>query len=285
VTARVAARLPRPVRALAVTHPFPTSLNAALVGVLVTVAGGEAPAAIVLGAAMLGIQASIGAVNDLVDEPLDRRSKPWKPLPKGLLSRRTALAIGLISGATGMLLSASFGAAVLALGAIMYACGLVYDLYLKPTALAPLCFAAAFPLLPVYAWMAAAASLPPRAELLLPVAALAGPTLQLANGLVDLESDAIAGLRGPVVRLGRRRSVVVLAALVAAIHGMAWLTLVAGEGPPAGSLVAAAVATLFAIVGVAGSAQARPGLRERGWQAQATAIVVLGGAWLLAASS
>ena len=284
MTARVGARLPRPVRALAVIHPFPSSLNAALVAALVIVAGGGASKAIVLGAAMLGIQASIGAVNDLVDEPLDRRSKPWKPLTAGLLSRRTALAIGLVAGATGLLLSASFGAAVLALGATMYACGLVYDLYLKPTALAPLCFAVAFPLLPVYAWVAAAASLPPRSELLLPVAALAGPALQLANGVVDLESDAIAGLRGPVVRLGRRRSLVMLAALVATIHGLAWLTLAGGAAPPAGTLVAAAAATLLAIGGLVGSAQPQPGLRERGWQAQAIAIVVLGGAWLLAAS-
>jgi 4-hydroxybenzoate polyprenyltransferase len=285
VTARVAARLPRPVRALAVTHPFPSSLNAALVGVLVIVAGGETSMVIVLGAAMLGIQASIGAVNDLVDEPLDRRSKPWKPLAAGLLSRRTALTIALISGATGMLLSATFGAVVLALGAAMYACGLVYDLYLKPTALAPLCFAIAFPLLPVYAWLGAVGSPPPHAELLLPVAALAGPTLQLANGLVDLESDAIAGLRGPVVRLGRRRSLMVLTALVAAVHGMAWLTLVLGDAPPAGSLVAAAVATVLAIVGLAASARAQPAARERGWQAQAISVVVLGGAWLLAAAS
>ena len=45
------------------------------------------PDALLLGAAMLGFQFSIGAVNDLVDEALDARTKPCKADP-----RRTRLA-------------------------------------------------------------------------------------------------------------------------------------------------------------------------------------------------
>ena len=39
---------------------------------------------------MLGLQFCIGAVNDLLDERVDALAKPWKPIPSGLVSRRTA---------------------------------------------------------------------------------------------------------------------------------------------------------------------------------------------------
>ena len=41
---------------------------------------------------MLCLQASIGALNDLVDAPLDAGQKPGKPLPRGLVSARSAVA-------------------------------------------------------------------------------------------------------------------------------------------------------------------------------------------------
>ena len=45
----------------------------------------------------------------------------------------------------------------------------------------------------------------------MPVAALAGPALQLSNGLIDLETDGAAGLRTLAVELGRRGSLVAMA--------------------------------------------------------------------------
>ena len=239
---------------------------------------------VALGLAMLGFQFSIGAVNDLIDEPLDARMKPAKPIPAGLITRQAARAIAVMSGAAGIVLSAAYGPVILVLGVAMYACGLVYDRFLKPTRFAGLCFAVAFPLLPVYAWWAATGELPPRASVLLPIAALAGPMLQLANGLVDLEGDRAQGLAGPVVRLGRRRALVLLAGLQAVIHGLAWITLVGGADVPATSLVAVVAASLLAAVGVWLSAAAEPAMRERGWQAQASAIVLLGAGWVLAAT-
>ncbi len=282
-TAGLAARLPRSVRALAVLHPFPSLLNAALVAVLVIVAGGSATMAVTLGVAMLGFQISIGSVNDLVDEAVDARAKPHKPIPAGLVTRRTAAAFAIAGGMAGTGLSAVYGPIILALGLGMYGCGLAYDLFLKPTVFAALCWAVAFPLLPLYAWIAATGDFPPHATLLLPVAALAGPTLQLANGIVDLERDQAAGLAGPVVRLGRTRTLALLILLELVIHGFAWATLVAEGGVPGISFVAVGAASACAAFGLWLSAAQQPDLRERGWQAQATAIVLLGAGWLMAA--
>ena len=156
---------------------------------------------------------------------------------------------------------------------------------LKPTPFAWVCYAVAFPLLPVYAWLVGSGGeWPPRAGLLLPIAALAGPTLQLANGIVDVEQDARAGLRGPAVRLGRRRAIVVLALLETAVYGAAWISLLV-DPAPLGSLLTVGLATILAGLGVWMSADDRPPVRERGWQAQAIALVVLGIGWLLAVSA
>lgn len=240
--------------------------------------------ALTLGLAMLGFQTSIGAVNDLVDEASDALTKPAKPIPAGLIGRRGAAVFMAVGGTFGIALSAIYGPVILGLGLAMYACGLAYDLVLKPTAFASLCWAVAFPLLPMYAWYAATGELPPRASLLLPVAALAGPTLQLANGIVDLERDIAAGLRGPVVRLGRRRTLGLLVVLELVIHGLAWATLIIGGGVPSASIVVVSAASLVAAGGVMLSTATRPARRERGWQAQAGSIVLLGVGWVLAAT-
>lgn len=46
--------------------------------------------------AMLGGQLAIGATNELVDVEIDRASRPHKPIPAGLVSRRRALTVVLV---------------------------------------------------------------------------------------------------------------------------------------------------------------------------------------------
>ena len=216
---------------MAVVHPFPSIVNAILVFALYLLAGGAVPGALALGAGMLGLQFAIGAVNDLADEGADAVAKPAKPIPSGLVTRRTAIGVAGAGTLVGVAAYAVHGPLPLVLAVGMLACGLAYDLGLKGLGLGWLCYAVAFPLLPLSTWLAAAGTLPPRAELLLPVAALAGPTLQLANGLVDLERDGIAGVRSLSRWLGRRGSILVLAVLSAAVYGVAWASLL-GSQPP-----------------------------------------------------
>ena len=270
-------------RRVRLVHPFPSLVNAAIVLGLALIAGGSVARSVVLALGMLGLQFCIGATNDLVDAPLDAGSKPWKPIPSALVSQRAAAAVAVLSGTVGLALAASAGPIPAALAVAMLGCGLVYDLYLKPTAWAWACFAVAFALLPLYAWYGASGQLPPRLELLLPLAALAGPLIQLSNGLSDLESDRDAGLSTLAARLGRRHTLQVIALMLVVIHGIAWLTLAPTGSIPV--LAACAAATILAAIGLALSAQQDRDRREMGWMAQAASLGLLGLGWLGAAVS
>ena len=270
--------------ALRVVHPFPSALNALLVLGLALLAGGSPMAAAGLSLGMLGLQFSIGAANDVLDQDLDSRSKPNKPIPAGLVSRRTATGLAVLAGGGGLLLAAAYGGAVLAMAGLMLGAGLAYDAFLKRGSWGWTAFAVALPILPVYAWYGAAMELPPRWEALLPVAALCGPALQLSNGLVDLERDRLAGVVALPGRLGRTRSALLLALLVVIIHGVAWLTLLASGGLELSTLALLVAAGLLAATGLIMSAAVRPEWRERGWRTQAAAIALLALTWLAAVS-
>jgi len=271
---------------LRLVHPFPSALNALLVFGIATVAGGSFEHCVQLAFAMLGIQFCIGAVNDLFDEALDAQSKPFKPIPAGRVSRRTAWLVAAASGGVGLLLAALVDPpdlVPLLLLTAMLSAGLAYDAFLKPTAFGWVCFAIAFPLLPIYAWYGAVGALPPRWEVLLPVAALAGLALQLSNGLIDLETDRTAGVRTLTVTLGRRWSLILMTASLAVIHVLAWVTLPLGT--PEVVPLLSGVAGALALGGVVASAQGERVVREIGWTAQTVSIAVLAISWLVAAAA
>jgi heme o synthase len=270
-------------QAFALLHPFPSAVNAVLVAGLALLAGADHAGSLALAGGMLGFQFSIGAINDLVDAERDRSHKPGNPVAAGVVSRRAALAASVTGGAIGLAVSAAFGPAVLLLGAAGYGCGILYDVSSVARQHGWLCYAAAFPLLLSWVWVAAASSLPPGWPLLLPVAALAGPALHLSNSLVDRDADARSGVPGLAVRLGHARGIAVLAAVLIVVHAAAWLTLVTEPAPPP-ALILAATATTTAVVGVALSASSSTSRREAGWRSQAISIGLLAAAWLLAIS-
>jgi geranylgeranylglycerol-phosphate geranylgeranyltransferase len=271
---------------LRLVHPFPSALNALLVFAIATVAGGTFEVAVQLALAMLGLQFCIGAVNDLFDEALDAQSKPFKPIPAGRVSRRTAWVIAVVSGGGGLILAALVrppDPVPLLMAVWMLSAGLLYDAVLKSTAFAWVCFSIAFPVLPLFAWYGAFGELPPRWEVLVPVAALAGFALQLSNGLIDLDTDSASGLRTLAVALGRRRSLVAMAATLVVIHLLALVTL--PPDAPISVAVLSGVSGALALGGVMATAQSERFLREVGWAAQTVSIAVLAVSWLVAAAA
>jgi 4-hydroxybenzoate polyprenyltransferase len=238
---------------------------------------------------MLAIQFSIGALNDLVDAPLDARQKPQKPIPRGLVSLRTAGAVAIGGAGLGVLLSAPSGtsATIAALGCLLL--GFAYDLRLSRTPLSWLPLALALPLLPIYAWIGAAGEIPQGLIALVPVGVLAGGGLALANGLVDIERDRSAGRRAIAVALGRRSAWLAqtLALTVAALLAITVAPQISSAA--AGSEVAVLRIVRFAgiwlgvgllAVGTALLASGRPGVRERGWELEAIGVAAIGLGWL-----
>ncbi len=277
-------------------HPFPSLLNAFATTAVASLAGGEPATAVRLGLSMLGLQASIGALNDLVDAPSDAAQKPAKPIPLGLVSRELATAVAAVAGAVGLGLSVPSGAAVVVVALAGLSLGYAYDLWLSRTALSWLPLAVALPLLPIHAWLGGTGSVPAGLIPLLPAALLAGAALAIGNGLVDAARDAAAGRHAIVVVLGARRAWLVHGAALGIVGTMA--VLLAPGGPasqpgapvPAGEEVVAAlrVARTFGVAGglvvlAAGGgllAARRASVRERGWELEAIGVAAIGLGWL-----
>ena len=248
---------------------------------------------------MFCLQASIGAVNDVADVELDRVGKPAKPIPAAMASVPVARAWAIGAGGFGLALALPSGFPTLAVGAAGLGLGYLYDLSLSRTILAWLPLTLALPLVPVFAWLGVTGGVPLALAGLAPVALLAGAALTVANGLVDVERDVLAGKPTIPVRLGRARAWMVHAALFAVALAMAFVLAPAagasvglgvglgvgvGNGP--GGILGAVRALglpLGTVVIVAGAGlltAASQGLRERGWELEGVGTAALGIGWL-----
>jgi 4-hydroxybenzoate polyprenyltransferase len=201
---------------LGAAHPGPALAVTVLAALLGTALDLTPDRVVLVTAAVLCGQLSIGWSNDLVDLARDRAvGRSDKPLALGTISPRTvtvacAVAVGLC-----VLLSLACGwvAGLVHLGCT--AAGWAYNLGLKATVWSWAPYAAAFGGLPVFVWLAGDdPGLPPW---WLPLAAAClGVGAHLLNVLPDIDDDRATGVRGLPHRLGARRlpaaSVVVLGA-------------------------------------------------------------------------
>jgi 4-hydroxybenzoate polyprenyltransferase len=247
--------------------------------VIAAIAGGGALTALRLGLSMLGLQAAIGALNDVVDAPRDAGRKPGKPIPAGLVSTRAAIGVAVGAAVGGLVFAALSGPASLGLGAVILLIGFAYDLRLKGTALSWLPFAAGIPLLPVFAWLGTGRDLPDAFAVLVPAAAIAGAALAIGNALVDVERDRAAGVTSVAATLGRRAAWRVLAALYLVVVGLAAATAVA-RAPLALAVAGVGPATALVLVGIGWARADDPRRRERAWRLQAAGVGLLAAGWL-----
>ena len=266
---------------LRVTHPYPSLLDGLVAGGAALVAGGEPGTAIRLGLSMTLLQASVGALNDVIDAPSDAGRKPGKPIPAALVTPAVATGIAAAAAVLGVVLAVPSGAATAALAMGLLALGYAYDLWFKGTAWSWLPFALAIPLFPTYGWLGAAGALPPIWAVLLPTAVLAGAALALSNATVDVERDRAAGLESVATRLGPARAMRINLVLLAVVWALATVTLgLTGELLPWG--VAVLVGGGAAAAGWVALRAGDPATRERGWEGQAVGVAVLAVGWLAA---
>jgi 4-hydroxybenzoate polyprenyltransferase len=188
--------------------------------------------------AMLGAQLVIGVTNELLDAETDARTKPAKPIPAGLVSRRGAAIMGLAGLALMLIAGSTFGWESLALLFTGVACGITYSFWFKATRFASLPYLIALPLLPI--WVAVSLDRFQTDLLwLYPLGGLAAFGIQIAQSVPDVEADRRAGLDSLTTRLGEYRSLqlcwgtVLATSLLAVIAGAAMddgnlVTLLAG---------------------------------------------------------
>lgn len=244
-------------------------------------AGGEPLTAVRLGGCMVALQASIGALNDVVDAPADAGHKPGKPIPAGLVTPGRGRAVVVIGAGLGLALATPFGPGLVVLAVLILAVGYAYDLRAKGTAWSWVPFAIGIPLLPVFGWFGATGWLPAPFAILLPTAVAAGAALAIANARADLERDAAAGLESVALRLGPKRAWTVPTALLAIVVLVALGSLWLGEAPlvAVGPAIGAAV-VIAAGIGWAHGPTASETRRERAWEIQAIGVALLAAAWL-----
>jgi len=147
------------------------------------------------------MQISIAVLNDYCDRRLDAFSKRNKPLVKGLVRPWEALALGLGMIVVMTLLLLPLNRLALFVSFIYLAFGISYNLGLKSTPLSGIVFALAIPLIPVYAFVGVGRIIP-LIFWIIPVAALLGVAVNLANSLADIEEDAANNARTLAVVLG-----------------------------------------------------------------------------------
>jgi 4-hydroxybenzoate polyprenyltransferase len=151
------------------------------------------------------MQFSIGILNDYCDRDLDAAGGKDKPIVRGLVRPNEALLAGLfmIVVMLVILLPLSRIALFAATGYLIL--GQLYNLGLKSTPASGLLFALAMPLLPLYAF-AGVGRIPSMVFWFVPIGALLGVALNLANALPDVEEDAASHAHTLAVALGVKGS-------------------------------------------------------------------------------
>ena len=187
-------------------HPIPVLFHTIAVTVFALIASWPhfnwSVIALVI-AAHVAMQLSIAILNDYCDRRLDMLGKKQKPIPLGLVRPQEALVVGLFAIIVMVVLLLPLNPLALLVSCLYLVLGQSYNLGLKSTPFSGVVFALAIPLIPLYAFLGVGHVLPVILWLV-PVAALLGVALNLANALPDIEEDAAHGARTLAVVLGIR---------------------------------------------------------------------------------
>lgn len=264
-------------------HPFPVAMNAFAACAFAALALRGWPGAratLLIAAAIIGSQATVGVVNDLRDRDLDVIAKPSKPLIAGRVTVRGAYLVGSIALLVALVCGSTLGVRSLLFVLGMTAAGLIYDLWLKRTALSFLPYIFGLPLLPLWAWTCVRDA-PPRLWLTYPLGILIGFGLHLANALPDAGHDAAGGIRGVVQVVGTRAALLLCVAsfavtilVVAALTYRQW-------GASVVALIAVAVVLLL-VAAVGAALRPTTETLQRNWGLLICCAIVVAVAWLRA---
>lgn len=257
-------------------HPLPslavTAFGSAY-GVLAAGLGWSTVA--LLAAALFTGQLSVGWSNDALDTARDgRAARRDKPIPAGLVSRRTVWVGAVTAALACAILSFALGVTPGAVHVAAVASAWSYNWWVKTTIASPLPYLVSFALLPAVATTAAAPPAWPDVSVLVAGASL-GVAAHFANTVGDTAADALTGVRGLPQRIGPRASMVVMAGFVALT---AAVMLIGPLRPgPVGSVVLLAGAVLAVM---AATATLRRGAGPAAFRTTLLAVALVVGGFL-----
>lgn len=229
---------------LRAAHLGPTAAVTAIVAVLAVALDVPSTRAVLLTAAVLAGQLTVGWGNDWIDAPRDREvGRPDKPLATGELEPGLVLRCVALAAAACVVLSLLTGWRPAVAHLVGVAFGHLYNLRLKSTPWSWLPYGVAFALLPVAVSLAGDPHEWPPAWMV-GTAAMLGVGAHFLNALPDLDDDAVTGVRGLPHRFGPVWSRLVATGL------LVLASVVAVLGPP-GSPPAWAWGALVLVVALA----------------------------------
>ena len=226
-------------------HPAPALTVVALslaLGAILAEQSGREPFSLRLAlttVAIAGSQVLTGALNDWTDRNRDALGQPTKPIPSGVVTARTALAVAGAGAAVQLVASMPLGWLPLLLGTIASGSAVAYNLWLSRTPFSVVPYLVSFGILPI--WIAAGTGVPIERVAAAPL--LIGPfaaAAHLANTLRDFEADRAAGSRNLAQVVGMRatHAAAVVGALGVAM-GVGVVLVTAGRAPLPAMLIGA----------------------------------------------
>ncbi len=240
--------MPKTVRALAMaSHPGPAAVVTVVAAVLAGAVSYPVPRVLLVSAAILADQLSVGWSNDWIDAARDRAvARADKPIVTGAVPRTVVGAAAVLALVVALLLTVPMGPAALCAHAVALAGAWGYNAGLKRTLFSVVPYMVSFGALPAIITLGAP---DPRWPVWWVIAAgcLLGAAAHLTNVLPDLEQDALTGVRGFGHALGARRGGLVSFGLLAVVGVTIAVGSVAASGLrgwPAGLVLGGTVATL-----------------------------------------
>lgn len=174
----------------------PTVISNALTGAAIGLASSAAPARLVpvvaASAGMVALYVAGMFLNDAADAEIDRTERPARPIPSGRISRRAAWTAGTALLAGGVALCAPAGPAPMALGLVLAASVLTYDLVHAAAAASVLLLGLCRAL--VYLAVAASVTWPPDWWIAVPPAVALGSYVSLLSAVA--RAEAVPGTVG-----------------------------------------------------------------------------------------
>ncbi|WP_228515260.1 UbiA family prenyltransferase [Agreia pratensis] len=235
---------------ISASHPGPAVAVTFVTVILAAGVGVDTARIVLVGAAMLAGQLSIGWSNDWIDADRDVAvARADKPIASGLVSRSAVLRAAIAAVVVAVPLSLLLGPLAALVNIIGIASGWSYNAWLKRTPASGVPYLVTFGTLPLFVTLSLSEPRP-AAWWAIVVGALLGFGAHFANVLPDLDDDARTGVRGLPHILGRRPSSVVAFASLA----IASLVASIGIGSAAPGLIVVAVIGLVAgvVIAVAG---------------------------------
>ncbi len=190
------------------THPGPALAVTAITGGLAIAYGLEWWRVLLVTAAMLADQLSVGLSNDWIDADRDRAvGRTDKPVARGDVSKSLARTLAFALAALALALTIPLGWQALLVHAVVLGSAWSYNAGLKNSVLSPLPYLVSFGLLPALVTVSDADPFWPSGWVIA-AGSLLGLAAHFANVLPDLDDDRATGIQGLGHRIGGRASAV-----------------------------------------------------------------------------